>query len=409
MSRNILLFTRQKERMCALLLQEDRLKAAQVLEENPSKIGAIYIAKVKNVVKHIEACFVEIADGELCFLPLKEASSAFLINRKFDGRILEGDELLVQVTRDAQKTKQASITAHVSISNEVFAISLGSARIGYSGKLSKARKQEISDLLDAQKIQEKGNLLPGQVLPPQKSEVSVGMVVRTQAQNLSEEALLTAWNELQEQWNNLLQTALHRTCFSCLVEPPAGFKAVLEQLVYPYEYAEILTDDKTLFQQLEIYCQKKLPEKEVRLYVDDTFPLSKLYSLASKLDTALNQRIWLKSGGYLVIEPTEALTVIDVNSGKYEAKKNNHDTAFKVNCEAAQEIALQLRLRNLSGIILVDFINMDSKEQEAMLMEQLKEDVRKDKQKTTVVDMTPLGLVEITRKKSYKTLREQFQ
>ena len=150
MSRNILLFTRQKERMCALLLQEDRLKAAQVLEENPSKIGAIYIAKVKNVVKHIEACFVEIADGELCFLPLKEASSAFLINRKYDGRILEGDELLVQVTRDAQKTKQASVTAHVSISNEVFAISLGSARIGYSGKLSKARKQEISDLLAAQ-------------------------------------------------------------------------------------------------------------------------------------------------------------------------------------------------------------------------------------------------------------------
>lgn len=323
-----LLFTEHKKHMCALLIQDDRLKAARVLDNPPSKIGAVYIGKVKNVVKNIDACFVEIAGGELCFLPMKATSHAVLLNRKEDGRILEGDELLVQVTRDAQKTKQASVTTKLNCS--------------------------------------------------------------------------------EEEREHLIQTATHRTCFSCLVEPTEGFVAVLEQLVYDYEYEEIITDNKLLFDKLQQYCTHKLPDKKVRLYEDTAFSLSKLYSLETKLDTALNTRIWLKSGGYLVMEPTEALTVIDVNSGKIDVRKSNQETIYKVNQEAAQEIALQLRLRNLSGIIIVDFINMQSKEHRIALLEQLRNAVSKDLQKTVIVDMTPLGLVEITRKKSYKTLREQF-
>lgn len=322
-----IIFTRGRGRMCAFLIQDGCLRAVQVLEETPSKIGAVYIGKVKNVVKNINACFVEIADGELCFLSLKGISSAFLLNRTFDGRILEGDELVVQVTRDAQKTKQASVTAKLSF--------------------------------------------------PDKEK--------------------------------LLQTALHRTCFTCLKEAPAGFAAVLERLVSKEEYEEILTDDAALFLQLQKYCETALPDKKVRFYEDSALSLNKLYALETKLDCALNERVWLKSGGYLIIEPTEALTVIDVNSGKYEAKKNTGETAFRVNCEAAGEVALQLRLRNLSGIIIVDFINMDSRTQEEQLLELLRDAVRTDKQKPLVVDMTPLGLVEITRKKSDKPLREQFQ
>ena len=183
----------------------------------------------------------------------------------------------------------------------------------------------------------------------------------------------------------------------------------IKELVYPQEYEEILTDDQELFTQLTDYCQRELPDKTLRLYQDHTLTLSKLYALESKLDTALNARVWLKSGGYLVIEPTEALTVIDVNSGKYEAKRHTQDMAFFINCDAAREIALQLRLRNLSGIIVIDFINMTSKEQQKELLNLLRNEVRFDLQKTVVVDITPLGLVEITRKKSYKPLKEQFQ
>lgn len=324
-----LLFTLQRGRMCALLIQDDRLKAVRLLDNVPGKIGAVYIGKVKNVVKNIDACFVEIANGELCFLPMKAASHAVLLNRDTDGRILEGDEFLVQVTRDAQKTKQASVTTKLNVSEEERA--------------------------------------------------------------------------------HLLESAKHRTCFSCLVKPPEAFVAVLEQLVYDCEYEEILTDDEVLFQKLQEYCVQNLPEKKVRFYEDKSFSLSKLYSLETKLDTALNTRIWLKSGGYLVIEHTEALTVIDVNSGKIDARKSNQETIFKVNQEAATEVALQLRLRNLSGIIIVDFINMESKDHRLALLEQLRNEVKSDTQKTVIVDMTALGLVEITRKKSYKTLQEQFR
>ena len=138
-------------------------------------------------------------------------------------------------------------------------------------------------------------------------------------------------------------------------------------------------------------------------------PLSVLYSVESKLETALASRVWLKSGGYLIIEPTEALTVIDVNTGKYEAGKDPQETYRRINLEAAEEVAIQLVLRNLSGIIIVDFINMQSASYNRELLNHLKALVQKDKVQTHVVDMTPLGLVEITRKKISKPLREQFR
>ena len=401
-----LIFTTYHEHKCAFLIRSDRLRAMQVLEEVPSKIGAIYIAKVKNVVKNIEACFVEITDGEICFLPLKETNSAFLLNRNSDGRILEGDEVLVQVVRDAQKTKQASVTTKISLANDIFVVSLGNTRIGYSGKLSIEEKQRISDFLETEGLQKKGHLVPWQESIQQAS--SYGLVVRTMAKDLSTSELSKSLNEVKEQWNNLFHTALHRTCFSCLKEAESGFVEVLKQLVYSYEYEEILTDDETIFLQLQKYCTEHLPEKPVRYYQDDMLPLRKLYGLDSKAEKALGTRVWLKSGGYLVIEPTEAMTVIDVNSGKCEAGKGTGETAFQINCEAAEEIALQLRLRNLSGMILVDFINMDSKEREEQLLEKLRGAVKGDKQKTNVIDMTALGLVEITRKKSYKPLLEQL-
>ena len=388
-----LLFTVQRGRMCALLIQNDRLTAAQVLAGNACQIGAIYIGKVKNVVKNIDACFVEIAGEELCFLPLKEAQAPMLLNRKFDGRILEGDEILVQVTRDAQKTKQPSVTANVSLSNEAFVISLGNLRMGYSNKLSKEDKSRIQDYLNTADIR----------LP------STGMVVRTQAGKLSNEEMKAAYESLATDWVNMMQAAATRTCFTCLKEPARPFEAILDQMVYPEEYDEILTDSQELYEEISEYVTVHHPDKAVRFYSDTSFTLSKLYSLDAKRDTALNTRVWRKSGGYLVIEHTEALTVIDVNSGKFSAKKDASDTYLRINREAAEEIALQLRLRNLSGIIIVDFINMTSAEKQEELLNYLRTLVRKDKQKTTVVDITPLGLVEITRKKTNKTLQEQFK
>lgn len=393
------------ERKCAhCFLRAIAWLAAQVLSDTDTqnRIGAVYIAKVKNVLKNINACFVEIAEKETCFLSLKDATAPILLNRTYDGRILEGDEILVQITREAQKGKQASVTADISLADEYAAVGLGSKHIGYSGKIGNARKEELKEWLSEAGLMNKGNFVQN------TSDSSIGMVVRTGAKECKKDVLLQSIEARLNDLCALIETAKHRTCFTCVKEAQEEFCAVLNQLAYSSEYSEIVTDDISFYEKLKKYCAEKMPDKSVRLYEDASFSLSALYSLEAKLDTALGTRVWLKSGAYLVIEPTEALTVIDVNTGKCELKKNAWETYEQINREAAQEIALQMRLRNLSGIILVDFINMENSENDASLIEYVRTQVNKDRIKTNVVDITELGLMEITRKKTNKPLREQF-
>ena len=161
---------------------------------------------------------------------------------------------------------------------------------------------------------------------------------------------------------------------------------------------------------MKAYLEEQQPSDadKLRFYEDKLLPLAKLYSLEKHLEDALSQRVWLKSGGYLIIQPTEALTVIDVNTGKYDGKKRQEETFLKINMEAAKEIGRQLRVRNLSGIIVIDFISMEDKEKKQELIEYFKEVIRQDPVRTTFVDMTGLDLVEITRKKQHRPLHEQL-
>lgn len=405
-----LLFTTYKKQPAALLILDGRLRAAQFFPAENSLIGAVYIAKVKNVVKNLDACFVEIG-GEtrkICFLSGKDSVHPFLLNRKWDGRILEGDEFPVQVTKDAQKTKQPSVTTLISLSNEYFALNIGNPHTGFSAKLSPDQKKDLRSLL-----KKAGCLTPEPIAP----NLPVGLVVRTRAAELlktenDRALLLESLQQLTLRWRALFQAAPHRTCFSCLLEPPAPWQDALEHLVYPQEYEEILTDDEHIYAQLQADADGLVPsDKAIRLYdraEQQALPLSRLYGLEHKLETALNRRVWLRSGAYLIIEATEALTVIDVNSGKCEASGASREICVRINREAAEEIALQLRLRNLSGIIIVDFINMESIADQRALMNYLEELTASDRQKTTIVDITPLGLVEITRKKNRKPLAEQI-
>lgn len=338
-----LIFTRLRERRAAVLVNARGVIAMRVLRPDASKVGGIYLGKVQNMAKNIDACFVEILPGELCFLPLREAGAAHLTNRKADGTLKAGDELVVMVTRDAQKTKRASATA---------------------------------DLSRMKQLLVKSGSTPENVL----------------------EAL-----------QSLLEQSAHKVCFTCLLKPSEAVYEVLEQLADPSEYSEILTDDPQICQLLSEGDHPLLKQKPVRFYDDPAISLCLLYSLERGTEEALDTRVWLKCGGYLVIEPTEAMTVIDVNSGKNEAKKAGEDTYYQVNLEAAEEVARQLRLRNLSGIIIVDFINMAEKERQKELLETLRELTAKDPLHPRVVDMTPLGLVEITRKKTHPALAEQFK
>ena len=167
------------------------------------------------------------------------------------------------------------------------------------------------------------------------------------------------------------------------------------------------TDILSIVKDFDIPTEFPEKVKLLRLYENPDFPLCKLYSTETALEKALKEFVWLKNGGYLIIQPTEALTVIDVNSGKMAVKSKNSAGAMKVNMEAAQEAAKQIRLRNLSGIIIVDFVNLESKEDTGILLKEFRNFLSKDPIPTTLVDMTMLGLVEITRKKVRKPLYEQ--
>ena len=431
-----LIFTEYRGRQCSLLMRSGRLLAATFLADaSDSAIGAVYIGKIKHIAKNIDACFVEIGEEQTCFLPFKKAETPFLTNRPYDGRLLEGDELLVQIERDAQKNKQPSVTAHISLANDYFAVMLGSTRLGFSSKLGRETRDAITRLFTEYVLLRQGCLpqTPGALLTDgeelealRRSDLvpdtaslwethskypPIGAIARTRIGldlETLDSGILTHFYQLTKDMFCLLRIARTRSCYTCLLPAPAPWEAAIHSLAYPEEYREIVTDSPQLYQGLDVYCAQHLPDKVLRLYQDKSLSLAKLYSLESRMDMALKPKVWLKSGGYLVIEPTEALTVIDVNSGKNDAGRGAAEAIRKLNLEAAEEIALQLRLRNLSGIILVDFVNMAEEESSRELLEHLRELVRHDHMKTSVVDITPLGLVEITRKKGNPPLAEQL-
>lgn len=250
-----MIFTKLRDKNVALLVNSGGIAAVRVLRSNASKLGGIYLGKIQNVAKNIDACFVEIAPGELCFLPLREAGTAHLTNRQPDGSLKAGDELVVMVTRDAQKTKRASVTTDYS-----------------------RMKQQ---------------LVKNGVTPESASKA------------------------LQI----LLNQAIHKVCLTCLLAPSEAIYEALEQLADPSEYSEVLTDDPEIFHKLSESSHPLLQQKNLRLYDDPAISLRLLYSLERGMDEALDTRVWLKCGGYLVIEPTEAMTVIDVNSGKMNLRR----------------------------------------------------------------------------------------
>lgn len=389
------------DKLCCCLLENDCLTELFVDQQGQTLLGNIYVGKVKNILKNVDAAFVEIAGGQICFLPLSEAQRPVLTNRTYDGRLLAGDEILVQVKKDAVKTKDPVLTAKLSLTGTYVSVSLGEEKgLRYSQKLSpRDRSVLCAALTDIR--------LPREITA----------IIRTQAQELVlEDAAFSDLSPLKRELESLLGQAEKllcagrtRTVFSKLTEGVPGYLQRLQAFrSFP---DKVVTDELSVFQTLQSYYKEHDPDRcsALALYRDERLSLSGLYGLSGKLSEAVSKNVWLRSGGYLVIEPTEALTVIDVNTGKYTGKKNTEETFAMINEEAALEVARQLRLRNLSGIIVVDFINMAGKEANQRLLSLLRRACCQDPLPVQVVDMTPLGLVEITRKKVSRPLAEQLR
>lgn len=359
-------------------------------EEDRHRLGDIYIGKVSNIVPSIGAAFIEIEKGVNCYYDMKDADTAIFTHRSGKKPLCIGDELVVQISREAIRTKAPTVTGNLSFTGRYAVLTHGNTRIGVSSKIPKSLRETYKKELGVLQNDE------------------FGIIVRTNAKDAPFEDVTDEISALKDEYYNLIRTAQTRVCFSCLKSAPPSYIADLKN-VYMDGMEAIIVGDKDLYTRIRLFFQSELPEKTelLKLYDDPSFPLDKLYGTQTILDRALMERAWLKTGGYLIIQPTEALTVIDVNSGKNTSKKDSEEGALKVNLEAAREAARQIRLRNLSGIILVDFINQKNEENTQKLLHEFKYCLAQDPVQTTLVDMTALGLVEVTRKKIRRPLYEE--
>ena len=372
--------------------EEGRICQFNIVREGEEKLlGNIYIGKVKNIRKNIHCAFIEIAPGKMCYYDLEEGEPPIFTNPKKDRVIKEGDEVVVQVSREGIKSKLPSVTGNLNFTGRYLVLTSQRKQLGFSAKLTKEEKARIRTALQKHVSGEEG------------------IIVRTNAREASPEELTEELFRLREKYQELRHRAMSRVCYT-LLEKGMSESLRIFQGVYIRDLEEIVTDDSEIYTQI---CGEntegegsKVP---VRFYEDKLLPLSKLYRLEKSLEEALDRKVWLRSGGFLVIEQTEAFVSIDVNSGKFSDKKNTRETFRKINLEAAREIAFQLRLRNLSGIILIDFINMEEEEDKKELLKVLQGYLRKDPIKAAVVDMTPLNIVEVTRKKVEKSLEEEIK
>lgn len=398
--RRKLVITQWERRKLLLDFQESVCNGIQVLShDSECMVGNIYIGRVENVVKNINAAFIEIQKGVKCYYSLNDNKSHIFLNPKNNQAVNIGDKLLIQINREAIKTKPATATCKLEIPGKYVVISLDVKGVSVSSKIKKepdvkAMKEQLQKLLSAEAF-------------------PFGMIIRTNAVSANPESVIMEVLSLGRQFLKMLEIAQYGSFYQKMYSAVPTYCTYIND-IKTENIEKIITDDSEIYHTI-IEKIPDLDQTKLQLYKDSMLQLNKLYSVDTILKRSTDKKVWLKSGGYLIIEQTEAMVVVDVNSGKQASSKSKakanqeayiEESFYKTNCEAALELAKQLRLRNLSGIIIVDFINMKEDTHKQELLRYLKQMLREDPITTTVIDITKLGLVEITRKKSGKCLTE---
>lgn len=367
----------------ALFQQTDTKKEAVELRLNRSDhhsiVGNIYVAEIERMVKNINGAFVRIGkDLPSCYMELKNG-------------IQQGKKLVVQVSKDAVKLKAPCVTTNLNFQGKYLVLTTDNTILGISSKIDRETKEVLKKWMEP--------LMDG----------TFGIVVRTNAAAAEKAAIMEEFAFLKKRLDRIRAIGEHRTSFSLLEEAMPFYIEALRD-VYSEELVSIRTDIPDYYDHIKAYLSEYQKEEldKLSLYEDSLVSLSNLYSLRSLMEDVLRERVWLKSGGFLIIQQTEAFVSIDVNSGKFVGKKKEQETYRKINLEAAEEIAKQLRLRNLSGIILIDFINLAREEHRDELLHVLQKHLRKDPVKARVIDMTPLQITEVTRQRVRRPIREEL-
>lgn len=379
-----------------LVYEEDELvECHPLISSGGVQIGNIYLGRVQKKVKNINSAFITLDGERVGYLPLDD-KPALVLNRSLPkglSSIAENDLILVQVEQEPQKMKQARVTGNINLSGKYVALDMDAGKIGISKKIS---DNETRDRLKA--LLESSDTVKSRCM-------QYGYVLRTACGDADDSDIYAELTSLTSQMDKLIESATYKRRTGLLYGNKPEYITLMESYGIG-RVTEIKTDNEEVYENLIQYYRTANISMNISMYEDKDYPYYKLLGLETEISKLLNKKVWLKSGGFLMIEPTEAMVVVDVNTGKSIGKKNRDAHILKINLEAAKETARQLRLRNLSGIIMVDFINMESEDDKQKVVECLKSEFAKDKISTHFIEITKLDVFEITRKKQRRPLHE---
>ncbi|MFO7910336.1 ribonuclease G [Vreelandella aquamarina] len=360
-------------------------------------VGNIYKGKVVRVLPGMQAAFVDIGLERAAFIHAHEVTPSGTPSEEQStiGQLLqEGQALVVQVTKDPIGSKGARLTTHLSVPSRYLVYMPDSPHHGVSQRIEDERERErLKVALDAGIAQ-------------QSIEVTGGFIVRTAAEGVSEEEIASDMYFLLRLWRKVSQRKENAAPSSVIYDDLPLFMRTLRDVMRD-DIEKVRIDSRENFTRLVEFAEEFMPDAVERIeYYPGERPIFDLYSVEDEIHKALGRKVQLKSGGYLVIDPTEAMTTIDVNTGGYVGHRNLEETIFKTNLEAATAIARQLRLRNLGGIIIIDFIDMEDVEHQRQVLRVLEKALEKDHAKTKCTGVTELGLVQLTRKRTRESLEQ---
>ena len=412
MKKEILISEDKYESRCAIL-ENGLLSEIYIERQNEQRVLAnIYKGRVDNVLPGMQIAFVEIglekhgflhaSDIEYSFEDIEDDNATTKIHADLDDSpprrqkrrktepaitdvIETGQEILVQVAKAAMGTKGARITSTVSLPGKYVVYLPTSSSVGISRRIESAEERlRLKDLVQSFRTDTEG-----------------GFIIRTAAEGKSEDNLSAEINYLLNTWQKINQKA-SRVRAPSLIHKDLGFTERIIRDYFNSDVNELIIDSKLQYETAINYFTQLLPEfkSRVKFYKAKSISMMEKFGIETGLKKALGQKVWLRSGAYIIIEQTEAMVSIDVNTGKFTGENDADNTILKANLEAAEEIVRQLRLRDLGGIVVIDFIDMDRHEDRRKVYQALQQEIKRDRAKTNILRISELGLVEMTRQRT---------
>ena len=379
-----LLINKQENLKTIMLVENGILVEKHEEHENQRRLeGNIYLGKVTNVLKGMESAFIDIGEERRSLIKIQDVLPKVNIAKQsieketIEKILKEGDKILIQIKKDGTASKGAKVSTHINLSSR-FVVLMPETDI-----------VTVSQKIEDENMKKKLIEIAKKNLPE-----NTGVILRTSSENASENEIKKDIEELYKKWEGIKEKAINsKTTPQLLYDNKA---LIRRTVIYILDRGleKIIVNDKEIYEDIKTVLEN-MKNIKIELREEDLF---NIYSLNNQIEKMENRKIWLSCGGFITIDRTEALTAIDVNTGKYTGKKDLEKTIFKVNQEATIEIAKQLRLRDIGGIIVIDYIDMHKEENKEEIEKLLKDELKKDRAKTQLAGFTKLNLFEMTRK-----------